>query len=110
MGCPRLARHHGPCDGALRFMLANCNRATPMRRTSTWCRTYLIPCALMFVSACFPMATAPDWGSGSGDLCAQKDVVTSVKLQPSELTLAVGETAQLTATLNNGEFMLCAPQ
>jgi len=23
------------------------------------------------------MATAPDWGSGSGDLCAQKDVVTA---------------------------------
>ena len=64
----------------------------------------------MFVSACFPMATAPDWGSSSSELCAQKDVVTSVKLQPSELTLAVGETAQLTATLNNGEFMLCAPQ
>jgi hypothetical protein len=47
------------------------------------------------------------------DICATDDLVASIQMQPTELTLPVGGTAQLTATLVSpygGTFLLCPPQ
>jgi uncharacterized protein YjdB len=60
------------------------------------------------------LACAPMPSDVMGGLCdGGPEPVASIRMQPAELTLRVGETAQLTATLvapDGGTFMLCAPQ
>ena len=81
-----------------------------MRRTATWSRTYLTVTTL----AISLEATACSVGAEDiGGICDTEEAVASIQMQPTQLTLPVGGTAQLTATLVNaggGTFLLCPPQ
>jgi hypothetical protein len=65
-------------------------------------------------TAClFPTADEISEGINSAFDCKPPDRVASVRVQPQEVALPVGGTAQLTATLidpSGGTFFLCAPQ
>jgi Bacterial Ig-like domain (group 2) len=110
-----LIEHHDPMRRrAVPTDAGQQSTTNPMRRTASWSRTLLAVTTVAVVIeavACAP--TADDFEAALTGICDVKDPVASIRMQPSQLTLPVGGTAQLTATLiapDGGTYLFCAPQ
>ena len=87
-----------------------------MPPTATWARllrAVMTMAIAVEATACAPTADDITAGINAAFDCKPADPVARVRVQPSAVTLPVGGTAQLTATLidpNGGTFFLCPPQ
>lgn len=84
-----------------------------MRPTPTWSRAVLVVTAVTIgigATGCSPTDAVSD-AISDFKLCDTPEPVARIRVEPSELTVAVGGTAQLNATLirANGSTIYCAP-
>ena len=83
----------------------------PMRRTSKWSRALLAGTTAAIAAHAAACVTADDINGALS--CRSTDPVGKIEVEPAEVTLAVGESASLTATLitpDGGTIMFCPPR